>query len=280
MHPSVSVVTIVKGRVRQLTNLVSSLEQAVPKPAELIVVWMAPPCSESLLTSPCFPIRHKFVAHDALPLPKARNKGFQACENEHVVYMDVDCLCPDYFFSHVIEVMHPGRVITSRILYLPTLPETVDYPVLLEEALPCPSDPQSFWQDDPHFDAFNTFWFAMLQSDFTQVGGFDEQYEGFGVSDVDFAARCQAADMTLYTLPDKVLHQFHPRVDPPINHLSDIVNNARLYYERWGQYPLQDWLHEFAREGLINHNFASEGLKVRRLPSGDEIQAHMTRRPY
>lgn len=37
-----SIVTIVKGRIRQLFNLISSLEQSALLPEELIVVWMAP----------------------------------------------------------------------------------------------------------------------------------------------------------------------------------------------------------------------------------------------
>ena len=280
MHPSVSVVTIVKNRIDQLINLVSSIEQADQKPDELIVVWMTSPCPTSLLTSPCFSIRHKFMTHDVLPITKARNKGFLACMHEHIIYMDVDCLCPHNFFTHVVEAMRPGRVVTSQILYLCHTPKTFNYSALQKEAQCRPDEDYCFRQDDPHFSGFNTYWFAILLRDFIKIGCFDEQYEGFGVSDVDFTTRCKQADMSLYILPDKVLHQFHPRLDPPINHLSDIVNNAQRYRNIWGTYPLKEWLHAFAQNGLINQDYDTRGLKVRRLPSYEEIQAYMTQNPY
>lgn len=280
MNPPLSIVTIVKSRVRQLTNLIRSIEQAAPLPLELVVVWMAPPCSESLITSNKFDIVHKFVAHDNLPIPKARNKGFQACRSDNIVYMDVDCICPAGLFGHISDKLRRQRVVTAQMRYLFNVPEKINYPSLLNQAITHPNSGRHLIDQDTGFEQFHTMLFAITRQDYNSIDGFDENYVGFGVGDVDFATRCEQAGMSLYVIADKVLHQFHPRVEPPINHLFDIVNNASLYRQKWGFYPIQNWLEEFAREGLVNEDFHTEGLKVRRLPTKEEIAAHMTTRPY
>ena len=280
MTQSFSVVTIVKGRTRQLRNLIRSLEHSNVLPAEVVVVWMASPCEDSLITSQRFPIHHKFVAHDTLPIPKARNKGFLGACCDKAVYLDVDCICSADMLEHIVQSVIPGRVVTTQIKYLEVLPEHVDYKTLAKDAIDCPYTPEQPLNQPISFRAFHTTSFALYINDFENVGGFDESYCGFGVGDVDFAARCEAKGMHLFMLPDKILRQFHPRVDPPINHLSDIVNNAEIFKRKWGQYPVKHWLTEFAKEGFIDEEYPTRGLRVRRLPTQDEIHAHMTTRPY
>ncbi|QCZ94828.1 glycosyltransferase family 2 protein [Salinimonas iocasae] len=280
MTQSFSVVTIVKGRTRQLRNLIRSLEHSNVLPAEVVVVWMASPCEDSLITSQHFPIHHKFVAHDTLPIPKARNKGFLGAHYDKAVYLDVDCICSADMLEHIVQSVIPGRVVTTQIKYLEVLPEHVDYKTLAKDAIDCPYTPEQPLNQPISFRAFHTTSFALYINDFENVGGFDESYCGFGVGDVDFAARCEAKGMHLFMLPDKILRQFHPRVDPPINHLSDIVNNAEIFKRKWGQYPVKHWLTEFAKEGFIYEEYPTRGLRVRRLPTQDEIHAHMTTRPY
>lgn len=112
----------------------------------------------------------------------------------------------------------------------------------------------------------------MQQADFQAVGGFDEQYVGYGVSDADFATRCEQHGLTFLQVPQGVLHQYHERYDPPVNHLFDIVNNAACYQARWGSYPLQHHLEKFAQAGWINADFSEAGLRICRMPTDKEMQ--------
>ncbi len=280
MQNDFSIVTIVKGRLRQLSNLIGSIENAKRRPNELIVVWMAPPCSESLLTSEHFAIHHKFVANEPLPIAKARNKGFQACSTNNIVYMDVDCICSPELFDGLMGSLQPGRVITSQIRYLNGIPEHHDFHALAMQASDKPSNKWLPLNQDIDFDNFRTLVFAITKNDFEHVGGFDESFHGYGVGDLDFATRCKASGLTLYLVPEEVLHQYHPTFDPPINHLFDIVNNAAVFKRKWGHYPLEQCLQRFADEGLINADYEKSGLRVRRMPSQEEIHAHLSSRPF
>lgn len=280
MNRDCSIVTIVKKRVRQLSNLVRSIELMNDYPAELVVVWMAPPCSESLLTSDYFDIHHKFIANEFLPIAKARNKGFSACSASNILYLDVDCICPPDLIASVMNVLTHQRVLTSRIKYLCDTPEHVDYQALERNALPDPVDADIPTEAPVSFTHFKSMIFAIRRKDYERTGGFDENFSGYGVGDIDFATRCEEAGMTLQILATPILHQYHPRVDPPVNHLSDIVSNATRFKQKWGYYPLQDYLEKFAEEGLINADYRISGLRVKRLPTDEEIHAHLSTKPY
>lgn len=272
MNDDFSVVTIVKGRIRQLSNLIASLEQSTVFPRQLIVVWMGPPCSESLLTSDKFQIIHKFVCGEALPIARARNRGFAACESETVVYIDVDCLVAPTLLQSLLTVAGPGNVITTSVAFLPTVPEKVDYPKLAKMA----SHPVAeIVEKEEAFIAFHTRLFAIQKADFNALNGFDEQFTGYGVSDADFAARCKAAGYTLHHVDDGVLHQFHPRFEPPVNHLFDIVNNAAPYKARWGAYPFSHYLEQFAEDGWINDDYSQSGPRIRRIPTEKDMKSYL-----
>jgi hypothetical protein len=49
-------------------------------------------------------------------------------------------------------------------------------------------------------------------------------------------------------------HQYHPVQDPPVQHLHDILRNAALFHRRWGEWPMQGWLHAFAGLGLAHQD--------------------------
>ncbi len=87
----------------------------------------------------------------------------------------------------------------------------------------------------------------------SDLGGFDETYEGYGGEDTDFAMRLDAAGVRLWWLGGAVAHhQHHPVESPPRGHLADIVRNANLFRQRWGWFPMEGWLSRFAEEGLVS----------------------------
>lgn len=45
-----------------------------------------------------------------------------------------------------------------------------------------------------------------------------------------------------------------PVSDPPVEHLDDILVNARIYHRRWGGWPMRGWLDDFAAAGLVRYD--------------------------
>lgn len=263
-----SVVTIVKNRTQQLANLINNLEQAERKPAELIVVWMAPPSDNSLIQSPHFQIHHRFVTSEDLPIAQARNKGFSSCSHELIFHLDVDCLCHPAFFSHAIEQWQPNKLYTAKVVQVKDLPENANFSRVDQDKK---QHVHGNHQPIPANTAFRSSVFGISKADFTRIGGFDEQYHGFGIGDIDFATRSNVAGIELEILNFDVYTQHRANYDYPINHLLDIVTNANVFHSKWGYYPATHWLAAFVKNGFVNKDYETTGLSVLRLPTSDEV---------
>jgi GT2 family glycosyltransferase len=110
--------------------------------------------------------------------------------------------------------------------------------------------------------SYEVFWslsFALDAATWLAIGGFDEAYTGYGGEDTDFGQRACARGVPSRALGGAVVyHQWHPAPDPPLQHLRDIVRNARLFHQRWGWWPMRGWLAAFAELGLIRYDGAAD----------------------
>ncbi|RSU45239.1 hypothetical protein DAH51_28105 [Sphingobium yanoikuyae] len=99
------------------------------------------------------------------------------------------------------------------------------------------------------------FWslaFALRRSTFETLGGFDEGFSGYGAEDTDFGFRAAAAGHKLLFVGGAIAcHQYHITYEPPVQHVADIVRNARHFHARWGRWPMEGWLADFERLGLV-----------------------------
>ena len=85
-----------------------------------------------------------------------------------------------------------------------------------------------------------------------ELGGFCEQYSGYGGEDRDFGQLAASRRITLTWVGGAwAYHQYHPSPDPPVQHLHDIIRNAAVFHRRWRWWPMSGWLHEFERRGLL-----------------------------
>ena len=270
MHYQFSVVTIVKNRTHQLTNLIANLERASLPPSELVVVWMGPPSDKSLMQSEVFDIQHRFVTSEELPIPQARNKGFASARYERIIHLDVDCLCHPQLFEAMMKYWQDDTILTDNIIPVRLMEDNDTFEHLA-------SSPDlhvsTSGKSNTHIGRFQSSVFGLSRQAFDEIGGFDEQYHGFGIGDIDFATRCNAAGIKLRRLDISTFVQHRANYDYPINHLLDIVTNANLFKRKWGYYPATEWLAEFVANGYVNADFETQGLSIRRMPSGDEIYA-------
>jgi GT2 family glycosyltransferase len=254
------VVTIAHGRHQHLWRQVRSLSAGTCA-ADHVVVAMGDPV---LARADTAGDRLQVVAMDAdpssLPLAAARNLGAQVAIDrgaETLIFLDVDCLAGPglvYGYRRVVE-RFPGSIWSGPVTYL--------QPLLTEQQLARP------WEtDDPHPDRPapapgevvhgadpDLFWslsFAVHRDAWLTSGGFFEEYVGYGGEDTDFAQQSAARGLGFGWVGDaRAYHQYHPTQDPPVQHLSDILRNARLFHERWGRWPMLGWLEAFEEVGLV-----------------------------
>lgn len=274
MSTDFSIVTIVKRRTQQLSNLIGSIERSTFLPKEMVIVWMAPPSDESLLSSEHFPIVHRFAATDELPIPKARNRGFDTCKTDKFIYLDVDCICPETLLEEMCKALATGKVVTANVTQL-------DQPVddINENMLQQLVTPRITAAEKVPFVQFDTNIFGITRKDFERIGGFDLDYHGFGIGDIDFAARCSQAGLYLLNTGRHVYKQFHVHYHPPVNHLCDIVTNAEVFRQKWGTYPSSPMFSQFAELGLINADYSTEGMRATRLVSDEELAQYLVKPP-
>jgi GT2 family glycosyltransferase len=195
-----------------------------------------------------------------LPLAAARNRGAAdaiAGGAELLIFLDVDCipgraLVGAYAAAAEARAEDPPFVLCGPIGYLPApiegdLSES-DLAVLAYE------HPERRAQTTDRLEDHNLFWslsFATTARSWLAVGGFCEEYTGYGGEDTDFAQLLVAAGGTLHWVGDaRAYHQHHESHDPPTQHVASVIRNAEVFRRRWGWYPMITWLEEFERRGL------------------------------
>lgn len=277
---SLAVVTIVHGRHEHLERQLWGLRRQSCPPDTHVVVAMDDPHVEAVARKH----RGDWDLHVAetsrheghLPLAAARNLGVDVAARagaDRVVLLDVDCIpsaglvgryaavlaSPDDHLPDVAPVEGP-TVLAGEVAYLPPAPAGRDYrdlglAALADLASPHPARPVLADDDVRRASDLRLFWslsFALTVHDWHAVGGFDEGYVGYGGEDTDFGQRLGAAGgRLLWVGGARAHHQHHPTSSPPVQHVDDIVANANRFAERWGWWPMEGWLEEFAARGLV-----------------------------
>jgi len=206
---------------------------------------------------------HVEVSDSRLPLARARNAGAErAIESgaDLLVFLDVDCIpAPDMVRRYVAcaEDDRVPRLLCGPVAYLPPPPPSgYDLDRLNELADPHPARPWPAENETLRGGDPQLFWslsFAVRPDVWTRVGGFCEEYRGYGGEDTDFGQLAAAAGVRLdWTGGAHAYHQFHPSGDPPVEHVDDILANAQVFFRRWGWWPMTGWLTEFQRLGLAS----------------------------
>jgi N-acetylglucosaminyl-diphospho-decaprenol L-rhamnosyltransferase len=123
---------------------------------------------------------------------------------------------------------------------------------LLDDPHPARPDPgrsRVLRGTDP--DLFWSLSFAVSRTGWQRVGGFCEEYVGYGGEDTDFGHQVVRRGLEHGWLGDaRAYHQWHPVSSPPVEHLDDILRNAAIFHARWGRWPMEDWLEGFEEQGL------------------------------
>lgn len=269
----VAVVTIAHGRHEHLRNQVRGL-CTQPGLGIYVVVAMDDPAVAALISREVPPATTVLVRELAstqgqgeLPLAAARNLGVRTAIDagaDVVVLLDVDCIpAPGLVSRYAAAARVAGDrptpvVLCGEVSYLPPGidPATLSGDELGAVAEPHPARPRldpGVIEESRRFDLFWSLSFAMTADHWSSVGGFCEQYVGYGGEDTDFGQLVAAAGGALQWVGGcQAFHQHHGTTTPPVQHLAAIVRNANLFHRRWGWFPMTGWLQAFDRLELAS----------------------------
>jgi len=264
----ISVLSLVKGRGKALEYMILGLLRSTRIPDELVIVLINEPEREVMKTP--FPIR-QIVLHTEmeLPLAAARNLAARHATGSLLVFLDVDCIPAADLIDQYDTHQKESFLINGEVRYLPKgateLPDFMDHLETLSEPDPVRSEMDQL----PH-ELFWSLNFACSAADYQKIGGFDEAYTGYGAEDTDFAFKARTVNIGMLKIPAMAYHQHHDSYSPPLNHLKDIINNARVFHLKWSTWPMEGWLYMFSDMGLLQ--FDSNTLHYLREPTVTEIQ--------
>lgn len=273
-----SIVTIVKGRRKQLANLLESIMLSDMLPFDVQVVCMDD-LKELPITDGLTVNFHRIKETHELPLAAARNVGIHATKTTNIIFIDVDCIVSPTLFSNLLEDLSAENIVTAYPLYLPMLPDSGSYTDLKRLAVAHPSREAIPSGEPVEHLQFWSLIFAIQKTTFEKIGGFDESFTGYGAEDTDFAMMFHQAHIDLIFVRDYILHQYHEKYDPPLNYFESIIENAFRYQQKWKVLPMQRWLKEFEQMGLINID-ATNCITMLQKPSARQIGGAISQHPY
>lgn len=252
-----AVITVVHRRSEHLARQRESLAASSTDAFEHVVVAMDDPALEAAGVAGAALPR----APLGLPLAAARNRGAEvalARGARTLVFLDVDCLADADLVRAYSEVVadEPGTVWSGPVTYLdPPPPGGYDLSALREldsphAARPAPDPGRREHGADP--DLFWSLSFACSDDAWRRSGGFCEDYVGYGGEDTDFARVALVTGLDLgWVGAARAFHQWHQVSRPPVEHVADIVRNARIFHARWGEWPMLGWLEAFEERKLV-----------------------------
>lgn len=271
-----AVITTVHGRNAHLSRQLQGLSGSTRTPHMHIVVALGDPTiAETIAERHGAAVLLDLPASPPLPVARGRNVGAAAALRnaaELLVFLDVDCIPGPHLIEHyhaaVEQDAHRDALLCGPVTYLP--PAGPDGYVLSElsaaahPARPAPQRGCVIATTD-----YTLFWslsFAVHAQTWLRIGGFCEEYQGYGGEDTDFAQYAAALGIPMRWVGGAdAFHQYHPVSDPPVDHLDDIVRNAAVFHRRWGWWPMEGWLASFEADGLIYRD--DDGRPVR-IPGG------------
>lgn len=253
----------------------------------------------SLLDSGLNDNKKKLNNHLGFDIGVNRNIGAKQASFESLIFLDVDCIASKCFIEGLTHKLHqkPNALLMAQPRYLTRPLTEQEADVLVQTTFAARDDT---WLDsistlNPYrhnmvtddntkieksiekSEDYGSFWslcFAINQSQFKQIGGFDTKYMGYGAEDTDFAFTARQLKINFYLTSDVVYHQQHSVYRPPLNHLSSIAINANRFFEKWQHWPMAGWLEAFSQKGLIQwSNEQTEPITVLRLPTEEELDA-------
>lgn len=284
-RPRTAVVTITHRRDDHLRRQRAGLARCAP--FLHVVVGMGERPSRAAISGDLPTTLLRVPVTDAgLPLAAARNAGAAAAlaaGAELLVLLDVDCIPEPGMLGHyrrAAAAVSGPALLSGPVSYLPPAPPG-GYPetglTALADPHPArPAPPAGQLRAETRYELFWSLSFAATAPTWTTLGGFCEDYVGYGGEDTDFACVAEAARVPFYWVGGALAHhQHHPPTRTTPGRTAEIIRNAWLFRRRWGWWPMSGWLSEMADAGLVKFDPTRDVLQ-RVCPRGD-VNPHARR---
>ena len=279
-----SVVTLVRNRNRMLDDFLRAWSGQDLAELEIVVV-RAGGHEDPHSVAQCdrtMHVRHVELAPtldcESIAYSHARNAGAAAAHGDRLLFCDADTIPTPSFATRLHAGL--GRIdalVTGDVRYLPPAVDTSQpIDVLCNVARPHPRRPVP--PDRPgEVDTslrHELVWglcMGVRATTFRDVGGFDETFVGYAGEDTDFATAVRRSGRPAGLVGGAtVLHQHHDSFEPPLHQMRATVANAQRYRDKWGAWPMEGWLEQFASMNLID--WGAQRIEVVRDPTADEIE--------
>jgi N-acetylglucosaminyl-diphospho-decaprenol L-rhamnosyltransferase len=257
-----AVITLAHGRHEHLLLQCAGLRHCTRTPDRHVAVAMGDDRVRPLLArhAPGAEVLELAAAEGSLPLARARNLGAERALDdgaELLIFLDVDCVPAPRLIERYEQAAAAAEhgLLCGPVGYLPP-PPAGGYRLERLPAQACPHPARPVPREDELRPAGDTrlFWslsFAVAAADWRAVGGFCEEYRGYGGEDTDFAQLAVRAGLRMLWVGGAwAYHQHHAGQGPPVRHAREIVENANLFHSRWGWWPMEGWLDQFAERGV------------------------------
>ncbi len=273
-----SLITTAKNRKQNLLNLLAGVEKGNLKPDEVVIVSM-----DEVLDLPknySFPVRVvrlEVENNNMLPIAKARNLGANSAKFDVLHFLDVDCI-PS---TNYLEIMsrklqnHEGLLMGNPKYMTKKIAGNFDEKFLTENSILHPGRPvmHSEIEKSPAYSLFWSLCFSIRRKTFEEIGGFSEEYLGYGAEDTDFAFKAEKQQIDFHLVKAYIFHQQHAVSTPPYHHLDPIVRNCNIFHKKWGIWAMDNWLEMFADKELIDWNKSqTEEIEIRAKPTQKMIE--------
>lgn len=269
-----SVLTLTHNRTDHLQNLLVGLAQSSRLPDECIVAHMNEPAA--ILGDWPFDCQH-FTYEDSrvsLPLPSARNAAARRATGDRLIFLDVDCIPAKDMLAEYEKAFEQENeaIAMGNVHYLPhPISNNWTEDLLKQKSAPHPKRDVSHLVTIEKENNYGLFWslsFGLSTELFNRLGGFSDCYPSYGAEDTDFAWKAREQEIDLVWVPKALaFHQFHPSPVPPWHNFESIIYNAKVFYQKWGEWPMEGWLKVFAEEGYIDWTLSGDRLEILRLPA-------------
>ena len=273
---NISVCTIYAKRKLHLQNLVEGLIKSSAYPDELVIVCMNDRLPE--LPQTPFKINTATIHTDDgnLPIAAARNKAAEMAKGDKLIFLDVDCIGDrDLVANFNYHLEREDALYSGSVRYLKQgwQDRHWTYTSLEQQSAFHRLQGTAPAEQEKVLHPYELFWslnFGIKKQTFDKLQGFDERYDGYAGEDTDLAFTARSQKLTHYKIAALAYHQFHISYTPPLNHLADIVSNARTFYDKWQILPMDKWLKQFADMGYIE--LKDNEMTIIRYPTQAEIE--------
>ncbi len=288
-----SIIIIVSGRKTHLLNTLDGIENNTLVPSEVVIVSMNEKLELNPKKSYSFELKlvDLFLPSHRLPLAQARNTGVENAKEEMLIFLDVDCIPSANFLDKMAtclskfvdnDFMKTGLVMATP-RYLNFLSEeekqagiAEDINFLMENSQFHPYRPEIIepCQRNEQYELFWSLCFGLSKTRFKEIGGFDENFVGYGGEDTDFSFMAREKGVPFFLSNAIVFHQQHAVSTPPLGHFKDIVTNANAFYKKWNRWAMEAWLEEFVKLDLIEWNEGSnKPITIKNYPSKELLES-------